>query len=134
LMDNIADFGCYQIILKLTEKKRVRIGALGILTFHPGYYVYTGRAKRGLAARVARHKRKSGKRKFWHIDYLLPVSAMVRIVLFPGRLDECIINKDLLNETSDARLVRKFGSSDCKCPGHLIWMETLPHYDKKALS
>ena len=62
--------GVYQLHLRVSVAIRVRIGRLGLFTFPPGWYVYTGRAARGLRARVQRHVA-GARRKHWHIDYLL---------------------------------------------------------------
>ena len=77
------DAGTYQLCVKVQRTISVRIGALGHLTFPVGIYVYTGRAKRALRARVKRHL-VAQKKPFWHIDYLLnhPMAniAEIRIV------------------------------------------------------
>lgn len=122
------DSGCYQLIIKLIADRRIRVGALGIITFKEGFYIYTGRAARGLNSRVQRHLRKV-KKKRWHIDYLLEKSDIIKVIYFRGRLDECIINAEQFRKLKNARLVKKFGSSDCRCDGHLIWMEKIPGYD-----
>jgi Uri superfamily endonuclease len=85
----------------------------------PGLYVYTGRAARGLATRVQRHLRGSG-RKHWHIDYLLslPEVEVVRVVLASDRPgDECRVNQAVRGQI----VARGFGASDCGqgCRAHL---------------
>ena len=111
------------------EKEAViNVGTLGGIRFCRGYYVYTGRASRGLRKRVARHLRKD-KRKHWHIDYLLEKGNIVEIVYFAGRFDECIINMSLLGRLNGAELIEGFGSSDCRCKGHLIWTREMPDCD-----
>ncbi|PKK83539.1 MAG: DUF123 domain-containing protein [candidate division Zixibacteria bacterium HGW-Zixibacteria-1] len=119
------DSGCYQIVTRLDSPCKVRIGALGIINFETGFYIYTGRAQKGLQMRVQRHLRHR-KKKFRHIDYLLEKLEIVDIFYFHGRLDECIINMDSLKSLKNARIIKKFGSSDCRCPGHLIWTDERP--------
>jgi len=120
-----SDSGCYQLLIKLEHDRRIKIGALGLILFKAGYYIYTGRAKRGLESRVRRHLGKD-KKKHWHIDFLLEKCEIVDIFYFRGRLDECIINSERLKSLKKYRIMRKFGSSDCNCPGHLIWTDERP--------
>jgi len=96
-----------------------------MISFKAGYYIYTGRAKKNLEKRVQRHLR-GDKKKHWHIDYLLKKSNIVDIFYFYERLDECIINGECFNSLKNARIIRNFGSSDCRCPGHLIWTDERP--------
>ena len=124
-MSKNSNSGCYQLILKLPHDRRIRIGALGIIGFKAGYYIYTGRAVKGLEKRVQRHLRVE-KKKHWHIDYLLKKSDIVDIFYFYDRLDECIINRERFDSLKNARIIKKFGSSDCRCPGHLIWTDERP--------
>jgi hypothetical protein len=59
--------GIYALVLRLTGgRARLRVGALGVLSFEPGYYCYVGSARRGLKARLQRHLRRSRKKKHWH--------------------------------------------------------------------
>jgi Uri superfamily endonuclease len=123
---NICDSGCYQLYIKVPSKSRIKVGALGAVHFKRGYYVYTGRAKKNLKARITRHQRQT-KKKHWHIDYLLESAQIIFIKCFPGRFDECIINEDVTRIHGDAEIIRGFGASDCRCPGHLIYLgKSLP--------
>jgi len=122
---NNSDSGCYQLVIRLDRERRIKIGALGTIAFAPGYYVYTGRAKKNFEKRIQRHLRNE-KKKHWHIDYLLEKSKIVDIFYFHGRLDECIINRTRLNGLKNYRIIAKFGSSDCRCPGHLVWTDERP--------
>lgn len=58
----LQDRGAYLFVKKLETEKSLAVGGKGEIDFKPGFYVYTGSAKRGLKARVARHlqKRKTG--------------------------------------------------------------------------
>ena len=67
--------GIYTLILSLAVPKDIRIGALGVITFQPGYYIYAGSALgSGGLSRVARHirfYRERYRKAKWHIDYLM---------------------------------------------------------------
>ncbi|MFQ6673420.1 MAG: DUF123 domain-containing protein [Fidelibacterota bacterium] len=122
--------GTYQLILDIAKETKVTVGALGTFDFSPGTYIYTGRAKRGLQARLHRHALRR-KRRHWHIDYLTThpgiqlLNAAV-ISRHPGA--ECTENRKLLKNKSNRVPVRGFGSSDCRngCPGHLVQLGALP--------
>jgi Uri superfamily endonuclease len=113
--------GVYQLHLRVSVAIRVRIGRLGRFTFPAGVYVYTGRASRGLRARVRRHINGAAK-KHWHIDYLLerPEVLLERLELVSDNPeDECPQNQAVRSET--LATAPGFGASDCKahCGSHL---------------
>jgi Uri superfamily endonuclease len=122
-LDLWPDHGVYQLWLRVSVDLRVTVGRLGRFRFPAGRYVYTGRAARGLRARVLRHVR-GAVRKHWHIDYLLAYRA-VRI----GRVtlasdnpqDECIRHQGVAGRVRC--VAAGFGSSDCRarCSAHL-WL------------
>lgn len=70
------DAGGYFLLLRLDAKRTLQCGALGGILFPAGYYVYAGSARRGLAKRLARHKRRR-KRERWHIDALTKAADWV---------------------------------------------------------
>ena len=120
--------GVYHLILHLPRPVRIRAGALGALRLPAGYYTYTGRAMRGLHARLARHARREGKRLRWHIDYLLRSAQLegIRIAPAPGPGEECRLARLLLAQAeahagAEAVPRRGFGASDCRCPAHLFY-------------
>jgi len=127
------DAGVYQLWLRLPTVRRIDVGRLGKFLFPSGVYVYTGRASRGLRARVARHARCAGV-KHWHIDYLLanPAVWLEKIVLV-SRVpsEECAQNQVIGQDA--ACPVPGFGSSDCRegCPTHL-WLLPARARGKKA--
>jgi sugar fermentation stimulation protein A len=98
----------------------ITCGALGRLSFQPGYYVYVGSAMGGLTARLARHHR-AEKRLRWHIDYLLhdPGARLLQSLPFasPERL-ECTLAREVAGLAEEE--VLRFGCSDCRCPSHLF--------------
>ena len=87
--------GSYLLILKLKRKKRLKVGALGVIDFRPGYYIYTGSAMNGLTHRIKRHFRKEKKLR-WHIDYLTTAANEIFAiaVLSEERL-ECKLAEEL---------------------------------------
>ncbi len=113
----------YCVIVHLEREARIRVGGLGLLAFAPGVYVYTGRAARGLWARLARHLRRR-KPKRWHVDYLLacrwarPIGV---IVILGDAARECLVNQCVM-AVADGD-VPAFGASDCRsaCRSHLAY-------------
>jgi len=61
----------------------------------------------------------------WHIDYLLVKGEIIDVLIYPGELDECGMNIRLYNKLVNAHWIKGFGSSDCKCIGHLIYSRDL---------
>jgi Uri superfamily endonuclease len=119
------DAGVYQLWSRVTTARRIRVGRLGRFLFPAGLYVYTGRASRGLRARVARHTRRTCM-KHWHIDYLLGSAGvgLEKVTLVsrdPSR--ECATNQHA--GEGAACPVLGFGSSDCRqgCLAHLWRVE-----------
>ena len=129
--------GAYRLVIRLRRGAEIAVGRLGGRRFTRGLYLYLGSAKRGLAQRVARHRRlaeeKSG-RLHWHIDYLLthPDSRLVRADLFPGG-EECDLSRRAAEEGGEA--VTGFGSTDCRsgCPAHLYRISHVPLVGKSRL-
>jgi len=111
--------GPYQLIIKLATKRRIKVGKLGSFIFPAGYYVYTGSAKKTLEARIGRHLSRVKKLR-WHIDYLLQYATVVDVIRYPYGL-ECKLNK-LLSQQGGNVVVKRFGSSDCKCVTHLLYI------------
>ena len=108
----------YQLVIEVARPLRCTVGRLGVFDFPAGRYLYTGSAKRGLEARIARHLRRE-KALRWHIDYLLaePGVSVVRVVR--SRRGECA-----LNQAGPGRIaVLGFGASDCTagCGAHLMY-------------
>jgi len=111
--------GVYVLVVQLDRPAEVEVGRLGMLRFTSGTYAYVGSARRGIEARVRRHLRKE-KRLRWHIDYLLahPAARVTAVYVreTPKRL-ECEVADAL---AAKCRVVPGFGSSDCRCKGHLF--------------
>lgn len=125
--------GAYLLQLELRRPARMLVGALGKVNLPAGHYLYVGHARRGMAARVARHQRlaqeKVGK-VHWHIDYLLmqPQIKRARIETFPGQ-GECALSREIAQREGIGVPVPRFGATDCTqgCAAHLYQM-------KRALS
>ena len=113
-LDDWPDAGVYQIWFELADDVRITVGRLGRFAFPVGIYVYTGRASRGLRARVRRHVG-GAPRRHWHIDYLLakPEVAVVRVALASLDADEeCSVNQ-AVGLTGDC-VAPGCGASDCR--------------------
>lgn len=118
----MARCGTYQLHLLLSAGTTLRIGALGTFHFPAGRYVYTGSALSGLDARIARHLRKEKKLR-WHIDYFLQCAQVQRVVTFLGpERRECEKNRRVLRKPGATVLAPGFGSSDCRCTAHLVFL------------
>ena len=109
--------GIYVLIFHLSRDVAVAVGRLGEIVFQTGWYGYVGSGKSGIEVRVRRHLR-SHDRPHWHLDYLLPLGQPTAAVI--GYTDdslECPLAHRLENR---CQVIPRFGSSDCRCPGHLF--------------
>lgn len=119
-----SDRGCYILILRLEEDRTLSIGSLGRIFFPKGHYLYVGSAKKNLAARLDRHKRRR-KTFFWHIDYLRDEASSC--MALPIRTHD-----DLEHELAKGLAplaewaIPGFGASDSPCSSHLFGMKDNP--------
>jgi Uri superfamily endonuclease len=117
--------GAYILYFNVKKPLGLPIGSLGKASFPAGLYAYVGSACRGVAARIARHRRlaetKSGK-IHWHIDYLLvhPDTSWAGETLLEQDA-ECKVSKKIASRKGVMTPVPGFGSSDCRsgCRAHL---------------
>jgi len=125
--------GTYILLIFLQNETRIRIGSLGSLTFHKGYYLYVGSAmgsksSTSLENRVKRHISESHRKKlFWHIDYFLAsdLSVLIKIYLIPSLIRlECVLAGEILSVCDNS--IKDFGSSDCFCSSHLLYFKDFP--------
>jgi len=123
--DETADSGFYQLVIRLVEERIISVGRRGRFTFPSGYYVYTGRAMRGLESRIARHLRRDKKMR-WHIDYLLRHASVIEVRRYGGDLSECALSRTVGTLPGSRIVVQGFGSSDCRCPAHLFHFQRNP--------
>lgn len=122
------DGGLYVVWLRLSAPCKVRIGALGAMQFQPGIYAYVGSAQRNRDARIRRHLRLD-KPLRWHFDYLRPCGTVVAVSLAEGdRAGECILAERLRVQAGAAIEHPRFGASDCRCPGHLLYRSEAPDF------
>ncbi|MDY6777527.1 MAG: GIY-YIG nuclease family protein, partial [Candidatus Nanohaloarchaea archaeon] len=106
--------GTYSLLIHISNRVEIKVGALGTLPLPEGYYVYTGSAfGPGGFSRIERHRdnfQHGVDSSHWHIDYLAqaPETQLTAVYVSPGRDIECAVNRDLGGDPVDG-----FGSSDC---------------------
>lgn len=119
-MQNYPAGGVYILKIKLEEEKEIKIGALGLQTFRPGYYFYAGTAQKNFEARIKRHYSQS-KNFHWHIDYFLDQANLKKDFSFKlPAVGECFLAHVLI-KAGGLTPIEGFGASDCKCGSHLIY-------------
>jgi len=127
------DSGLYVLVLRLKRGQTLKAGKLPENHFKAGLYLYVGRAQQGLEKRLERHLRKD-KRLFWHIDYFLQKAEVKAIWVKPGFFDECGMVRQIRKLLEKIEIPqRKFGASDCHCPGHLLYLPTSEDKEMKNL-
>ena len=128
--DALHDDTYYQVAFILPQSQPITIGKLGHFHFEQGWYIYTGSARRGVLARLKRHLG-AQKRQHWHVDYFAPrARAIAWRLLSRTGTTECDIVKTVLRLLPGSqRFPTRFGSSDCRCAGHLIWSSSPPPLD-----
>lgn len=110
----------YILFIRVSRNVKIMVGNLGRIAFKKGTCLYIGRAKTNLATRIARHYRRK-KRLFWHIDYFLSRKGTEIKEAWAGSgLKECKLAQKI-SLLPSSRLIRSFGSSGCRCPGHLFY-------------
>jgi Uri superfamily endonuclease len=115
--------GIYALAISVSKDVVVKVGALRDIQFQKGFYVYVGSAQNSIEKRAARHLKKI-KRKFWHIDYMLDADGVVIQKVFQksgARSEECKVAERL---SRMGIVIEGFGSSDCRCRGHLFKVES----------
>lgn len=119
--------GTYLLILESGSSAEIQIGRWGALRVRPGFYSYVGSAfgPGGVRARVSRHLRR-GKKNRWHIDHLREVAepVSVRCSYAPFRLEHDWARA--FGGTDGFSCIKGFGSSDCRCKGHLFFTSAKP--------
>lgn len=109
----------YQLHIRLTRDLNLSVGRLGRFKFVAGRYIYTGSAKRAMAARLRRHLAVD-KTLHWHIDYLLAAEHANIIGIDLSEASECIVNQSVSGDIP----APGFGASDCRagCNSHLKYL------------
>jgi endonuclease-3 len=116
--------GTYTLLVALADPATIEVGALGVRSFTPGWYAYTGSAfGPGGFARIERHRElAAGERdaRHWHVDHLLghPETAVRAVGRTPGEDVECAVARQLVSE---CEAIEGFGASDCDCDTHLAF-------------
>ncbi len=123
--------GIYNLIIKLSKSREIKVGRLGTFIFPRGFYIYTGSAQNGLEKRINRHL-SSSKKFHWHIDYLLSYAKIIKVIRHVGdKKVECKLNRMIGRSDSANLIVKKFGSSDCNCETHLYYFKNIQaHFPK----
>jgi Uri superfamily endonuclease len=111
----------YSVELHLKENLKITIGRLGDFYFNKGTYLYVGSAKRTIQSRLDRHK-KIDKPLRWHLDYLRYHCEINRIITYEDVDGECALAENLRKTSGGINPIRRFGSSECKCFSHLIFI------------
>lgn len=115
--------GIYLLVIAMDHPCTISIGALGEHRFPEGTYLYCGSALNGVRSRVARHLRLE-KKIHWHVDHLLTEGRAVgAFVIYSDRLSDCQMARSLADMDGMHPHVRGFGSSDCRCSGHLFYAD-----------
>ena len=118
------DKGTYILLIRLTKAQKIKPGKLPEADYKKGTYLYVGRARTGLSARLNRHIR-SQKKLFWHIDYLLQKSEIAAIWIRQDYFAECHTADEIRNFLpAAAKAIHGFGSSDCRCRSHLFYFSS----------
>ena len=111
--------GTYVLAVTLGSPADIRVGALGILHFDAGLYIYVGSAMGGLDQRLSRHLRKD-KPLRWHIDYLTAAADHSEAyVSYPDFIPECGLAR-MAEQSGMVPEAEGFGCSDCGCLTHLF--------------
>jgi sugar fermentation stimulation protein A len=112
--------GSYCIAAFLREDTDIEIAKLGTFSFPRGMYIYTGSALSSLEGRIGRHLGKEKKMK-WHMDFFLEEAEPLGFIpIVSSDREECSINSKFLEKGKV--LAKGFGSSDCRCPSHLVFL------------
>ena len=122
--------GIYALIIAVESETTIVVGKLGEFAFPTGYYIYVGSARGGLFQRVSRHLRED-KRLRWHVDYLLEVAKVVEVwYTLDEKSQECLWALAAKEMPPAQIIIPGFGSSDCRCPSHLIYLPRLPSFER----
>jgi Uri superfamily endonuclease len=112
--------GSYAVVLRLSSRRKITVGKMGLVEFPRGYYIYFGSALGGLQARVARHLRHQ-KKLHWHADYLSAEVPWTQAwQLADGQRWECGWARSASGAPGVSLPAPGFGSSDCRCGSHLV--------------
>ncbi|SHJ43524.1 Uri superfamily endonuclease [Malonomonas rubra DSM 5091] len=113
--------GSYLLVLYLRRRTTIQVGQLGSCSFPRGWYFYAGSAfgPGGLKARLSHHL-KPVNRYHWHIDYLRSCAELRMLWYVQAVNNEHHWSAALHNLPGGSYPLPGFGSSDCRCPSHLV--------------
>ncbi|MBI4494211.1 MAG: GIY-YIG nuclease family protein [Chloroflexi bacterium] len=125
----LAQPGSYLLVICTESRLELPVGRLGQRAFPSGWHVYAGSALRGLSARL-RHHLSPNRAVRWHVDYLHQAGRLAQVWVVPGaERRECALARALAS-LPGGQLCPGFGSSDCRCPGHLVSFPASPRLDE----
>lgn len=126
--------GTYLLLLKCGHEAGLSIGKLGRMRTRRGYYLYVGSAfgPGGVRARV-RHHAGVAARPHWHLDYLGRETELVDAWCVFDAHCEHEWAHSLMQDEGTAPALEGFGSSDCDCVTHLLYLEHRPVVAKLEL-
>jgi Uri superfamily endonuclease len=115
-------------VLRTDRRVALAVGRLGTRSFPGGWHVYAGSARAGLRARL-RHHLAPGRPAHWHVDVLRGVGHLAELwVVLGSQRIECGLAA-ALGKQPGAQPCPGFGSSDCRCGGHLVSFARRPALD-----
>jgi Uri superfamily endonuclease len=118
----------------LSDDQIIEVGKLGEITFNKDFYIYIGSALNGLENRINRHLKKY-KKLFWHIDYFLRKSDIIKVYIkISEQREECIIAQKFFKNNQEFKYIDNFGSNDCKCNSHLFYNPDINNIEKNILN
>jgi Uri superfamily endonuclease len=128
------DKGSYLLLFENTTYRRISVGKKLQMEAPPGIFIYAGSARGpgGLAARLAHHCRPSPNPR-WHVDYLKSQIQLFEIWFTrdPRHL-ECTLAEAVLGLPGSHAPCPGFGSSDCSCESHLVYLPKRPAFKNYA--
>ncbi len=111
--------GSYLLVIRTEAPLTLAVGRLGTRAFPRGWHVYAGSARRGLGARL-RHHLAPDRPARWHVDALRRAGRVAAVWVVAGsEPGECALARALAT-LPGAQRTPGFGSTDCRCPGHLV--------------
>jgi Uri superfamily endonuclease len=117
--------GVYVLAIKVNKSASVNVGVQRRFSLDKGFYAYVGSAQKCLEKRLMRHFRKAGKKRFWHIDYLLAMDCVSIVKVFykeAEKREECETAQYFSTVSFP---ISGFGCSDCRCESHLFRFDSL---------
>jgi Uri superfamily endonuclease len=121
------DKGVYCLVFK-NPSCCLTIGGIGPRVFGEGWHVYVGSALgSGGLKRVCRHIRLSRERDRvprWHVDRLLLSDRFALEAVVCARTEAAV--ECALASALGGPYIPGFGSSDCRCPSHLLFRDHPP--------